>query len=331
MFIIENYTTAVLFCIITMISWGSSSNTQKLVSSNWRVELFSWDYALGILVTSIILALTMGSYGVEGRSFFIDIQQAGIESISSALLGGIIFNAANILLIAAISIAGMSVAFSVGSGLALVIGVIVNFIDLPIGNAVILFSGVGFIVIAILLNAITYRRMSHKGGSVSSKGLLISIGSGILMGLFFKYVANSIFPDFKMPIEGKLSPYTAVVIFAIGVFLSNIFFNTLIMYKPFIGTPVAFTDYFKGSFKNHLLGIIGGSIWCIGMSFSIIASEKAGTAISYGLASGAIVVASIWGIYFWKEFKTAPRGTPALLNIMLISFFVGLVLIVVSR
>jgi glucose uptake protein len=331
MYIIENYSTAVFFCIITMIAWGSSSNTQKLVSPTWRVELFCWDYVLGILVTSLIFALTIGSYGAEGRSFIADVQQADIKSIGSALSGGIIFNAANILFISVVSIAGMSVAFSVGSGLSLVIGVIVNYIDSPIGNIILLFSGVFLIVIAILLNTVAYTRMPAATKSVSMKGLLMSISSGILMGLFFKYVANSMFPNFKIPVEGQLSPYTAVFIFANGVFLSNIIFNTLIMFKPFIGTPVTFINYFKGSFKNHLLGFTGGSIWCIGMCFSIIASEKAGTAISYGLASGAIVVASMWGIYFWKEFKTAPKGTNLLLNIMLISFVSGLILIVVSR
>ncbi len=139
------------------------------------------------------------------------------------------------------------------------------------------------------------------------------------------------FPDFKVPIDGKLSPYTAVFIFAVGVFVSNLFFNTLLMRKPIVGKPIPFSDYFKGSFKNHALGILGGSIWSIGMSFSIIASDKAGTAISYGLASGAIVVASIWGIYYWKEFKSAPKGTSILLHSMLFAFFIGLVLIVLAR
>lgn len=331
MYIIESYTTAVFFCVITMISWGSSSNTQKLVSPDWRVELFCWDYALGILVMSLIFALTIGSHGIEGRSFITDIQQASNESIANALLGGIIFNAANILFISAVSIAGISVAFSVGSGLSLVIGVIVNYLDFPVGNATLLFSGVFLIIIAVLLNTIAYTRMSTHAKSISIKGLLISISSGILMGLFFKYVANSMFLNFKIPVEGKLSPYSAVFIFATGVFISNIFFNTFIMFKPIIGTPVKFLAYFKGSFKNHFLGFIGGSIWCVGMSFSIIASDKAGTAISYGLASGAVVVASIWGIYFWKEFKTAPKGTDLILNAMLISFLLGLLLIVISR
>ncbi len=331
MYIIESYSTAVFFCIITMMAWGSSSNTQKLVSPNWRVELFCWDYAFGIVITSLILALTIGSYGAEGRSFIEDLQQANTKNIGNALLGGIIFNAANILFISAVSMAGISVAFSVGSGLSLVIGVVVNYLDSPIGNVTLLFSGVFLIIVAILLNTTAYARMSAGTKSFSVKGLLISISSGILMGLFFKYVANSMFPYFKIPVEGKLSPYSAVFIFACGVFLSNIFFNTFIMFKPFTGTRVSFAGYFKGSFKNHFLGVTGGSIWCIGMCFSIIASDKAGTAISYGLASGAIVVASIWGIYVWKEFKTAPKGTNVLLNIMLISFLSGLILIVTSR
>jgi glucose uptake protein len=209
--------------------------------------------------------------------------------------------------------------------------VIVNYLDLPVGNVTLIFSGVFLIVLAILLNALAYKRMADVATSGSTKGLLISVSSGILMGLFFKYVANSMFLNFKIPVEGKLSPYSATFVFALGVFLSNIFSNTFIMFKPFTGTPVAFADYFKGSVKNHLFGILGGAIWCIGMCFSIIATEKAGTAISYGLASGAIGVASIWGIYFWKEFKTAPRGTSFLLNMMLLSFFAGLALIVISR
>jgi glucose uptake protein len=331
MFIIESYSTAVFFCFITMISWGSSSNTQKLVSPNWRVELFCWDYALGILVMSLIFALTIGSYGIEGRSFIADIQQARIESIANALLGGIIFNAANILFLTAVSIAGISVAFSVGSGLSLIIGVIINYLTSPIGNANLLFSGVLLIVIAILLNATAYTRMSTAAKSISIKGLVISIISGILMGLFFKYVTNSMFLNFKVPVEGKLSPYSAVFIFAVGFLISNIVLNTFIMFKPIVGNPVNYSDYFNGTFKNHLLGFIGGSIWCIGMSFSIIASDKAGAAISYGLASGAIVVASVWGIYFWKEFQTAPKGTNLILNTMLILFLLGLILIVISR
>ncbi|CAN5418895.1 GRP family sugar transporter [soil metagenome] len=331
MFIIENYSTAIMFCVITMLCWGSWANTQKLASGNWRFELFYWDYVIGILLVSLIFAFTLGSNGSGGRSFLADVAQADNTSIFSAILGGIIFNAANILLVAAISIAGMAVAFPVGIGLALVIGVVVNYIDSPYGNATLIFGGVALIVIAILLNANAYRKMKSGSAGTSSKGLLLSIVAGVLMGFFYKYVAAAMFPDFEVPVAGKLSPYTAVVFFSIGILLSNFLFNTLLMRKPFVGAPVSYGDYFKGGLKNHITGILGGGIWCVGMSFSIIASGKAGPAISYGLGQGATVVAAIWGIYIWKEFKTAPRGTSTILNVMLLLYVVGLSLIIAAR
>lgn len=331
MFIIETYPVAVFFCIITMLCWGSWANTQKLAASTWRFELFYWDYVIGIVVLSGLFALTMGSMGEAGRSFIPDLQQASSDNIGSAILGGVLFNAANILLVAAIAIAGMSVAFPVGIGLALVIGVIVNYIDAPVGDVTTLFAGVGLIVVAILLNASAYRKMSSSTGNVSTKGLVLSVIAGCLMGLFYKYVANAMFPDFTQPIAGKLSPYTAVFLFSLGILVSNFVFNTALMYKPFTGTPVSYGDYFKGNMRTHLTGVLGGIIWCVGMSFSIIASDKAGPAISYGLGQGATIVAALWGIYIWKEFKDAPAGVPRLLNIMLLCYVVGLGLIIAAR
>ncbi len=331
MFIIENYSTAILFCIITMLCWGSWANTQKLAAASWRFELFYWDYVLGIVLLSLVFAFTLGSSGSGGRSFTDDISQADNNSIFSAVLGGIIFNAANILLVAAISIAGMAVAFPVGIGLALVIGVVVNYIANPVGNNMLLFSGVVLIVVAILLNANAYRKMQSGNKNTSSKGLLLSIVAGVLMGFFYKYVAAAMFPDFNIPEAGKLSPYTAVVFFSTGILLSNFLFNTVLMRRPFTGVPVSYKDYFKGGLKNHITGILGGAIWCIGMSFSIIASGKAGPAISYGLGQGATVVAAIWGIFIWKEFRNAPKGTTTALNIMLLFYLVGLSLIIAAR
>jgi glucose uptake protein len=328
MFIIENYATAVTFCIITMLCWGSWANTQKLAAGTWRFELVYWDYVLGILLFALILALTLGSFGTAGRSFMDDIAQADGKNIGSAIIGGIIFNAANILLGAAIAIAGMAVAFPVGIGLALVIGVIENYAANPVGNQTLLFGGVALIVVAILFNAYAYRRMQSVGKKTSGKGLLLAVIAGVLMGFFYKYVAGSMFTNFDMPEAGKLSPYTAVVIFSVGVLLSNFVFNTILMKRPLSGPPVAFASYFKGSFKNHITGIFGGAVWCLGMSFSIIASGKAGPAISYGLGQGATVIAAIWGIFIWKEFRSAPKGTNTILNFMLLFYVIGLGLLV---
>jgi glucose uptake protein len=330
MFIVENYPLAVFFCVVTMLCWGSWANTQKLAASTWRFELFYWDYVIGIGLLAFFFAFTLGSSGSAGRGFLEDLKQASESNILSAGLGGVIFNAANILLCAAIAIAGMSVAFPVGIGLALVIGVVVNYIDHPQGNLLILSAGVVLVVVAIFMNAFAYRKMQSGIKNTSSKGLFLSVISGVLMGLFYKYVASSMFSDFIVPETGKLSPYTAVVLFSAGILMSNLLFNTVLMRRPFTGAPVGYKDYFSGSFKNHITGIFGGIIWCVGMSFSIIASGKAGPAISYGLGQGATVVAAIWGIYVWKEFKDA-RGVRNLLNVMLCCYVVGLILIILSH
>lgn len=331
MFIIESYSIAVVFCIITMMAWGSWANTQKLARAEWRFELYYWDYVFGIVVFSLLLALTAGSTGEMGRPFLDDLTQGSPAYLGSAFIGGVLFNVANILLVAAITIAGMSVAFPVGIGLALVIGVVVNYIDAPLGNPWLLFGGVALIVVAILLNASAYKKLSKTQDKIPTKGLLIAVIAGCLMGFFYKYVANSMYADFTIPETGKLSPYTAVFIFSLGILASNLIFNTLLMKKPFEGKPLRFSAYFQGTSRDHFMGILGGLIWCIGMSFSILASDKAGPAISYGLGQGATVVAAIWGIFVWKEFKGAPKGVPVQLNVMLLVYVLGLALIIIAR
>ncbi len=330
MFIIGSYTLAVAFCIVTMLCWGSWANTQKLAATSWRFELFYWDYVVGIVVFALLFGLTAGSAGATGRGMVADLAQADWPNIGSALLGGVLFNAANILLVASIAIAGMSVAFPTGIGLALVIGVVVNYLDRPEGNATLLFGGTLLVAAAILLNAYAYRRAGTGQKDTPTKGLVLAIVAGCLMGLFYKYVANSMFEDFEVPVPGKLSPYSAVFVFSLGILASNFLFNTLLMRYPFDGPPVSFGDYFRGGSRDHLMGVLGGVIWCLGMSFSILASDEAGPAISYGLGQGATIVAAVWGIYVWREFAGAPAGTGMVLNGMLACYLVGLGLIVAA-
>jgi len=332
MVIIDSYLTAVILLFVTMICWGSWANTQKLASKTWPFQLFYWDYTIGVVLMSLLFAITMGSFGEEGRNFLVDISQGSFENILSAFVGGIVFNIANLLLVAAIDIAGMAVAFPIGIGIALVWGVVVNYLYDPTGNPLILFIGVGLVVVAIILDALAYKRLPSQSGNTSTKGIVISIVAGIAMGFFYRFVAASITPNFAEPEIGKLTPYTAVFIFSIGIFISNFLWNTIFMYKPFKGNPVSYNDYFSlGTSKLHLIGILGGAIWCIGMSFSIIASEQAGFAISYGLGQGATMVAAAWGVYIWKEFKDADNKTKRLIPYMFISFIIGLGLIILAR
>jgi len=331
MFIIHSYSTAILLCIITMLCWGSWANTTKLSSPGWRFELFYWDYAFGILILSLIMAFTLGSSGEAGRSFIEDFKQADNANLLSAFIGGVVFNLANILLVSAIALAGMAVAFPVGIGIALILGVIVNYADNPQGNSTLLFGGVALIAIAILLNAAAYKQVNKGKASFSVKGLVIAIVAGVLMGFFYKYVAASMVADFDMPEAGKLTPYTALVLFAVGIVISNFLFNGLLMRFPFSGAKLSAKDYFKGSGKDHLIGILGGVIWHIGMSFNIIASGKAGAAISYGLGQGATIIAAIWGIFIWKEFANASKNTYRNLYLMLLLYVIGIVLIILAK
>ena len=244
------------------------------------------------------------------------------------------FNLANILLIAAISIAGMSVAFPVGIGIALIWGVLDNYLKIPTGDAKLIFLGVGLIAIGIIVNAIAYKRLSHNTSGkseVSTKGLVLSIVAGMLMAQFYGFVVNSMVVDFAQPEAGRITPYTAIVLFAVGIFVSNFIFNTVLMRMPVQGTPVSYSDYFNGGAKSHTMGILGGVIWCIGMAFSIIASDSAGPAVSYGLGQGAVLVAAVWGVFIWKEFKAAPSGTNALLYVMFACFVIGLGLLIYSK
>ncbi|MBT4482756.1 MAG: multidrug DMT transporter permease [Candidatus Latescibacteria bacterium] len=332
MVVVLLYPVAIIMCFITMLCWGSWANTQKLASKEWRFQLFYWDYAVGVLLLSLILAFTMGSMGSAGRSFLKDLAQAEGNALRSAFLGGVIFNLANILIVAAIDIAGMAVAFPVGIGLALIIGVVTNYIATPLGNPFFLFLGVGGITLAIIIDAIAYKRLPSRNQETPVKGIVISIAGGILMGFFYRFVAASMSIDFINLEAGKLSPYTAVVIFSCGLLLSNFVWNSIIMAKPFVGDPVPFGDYFtKGNLRLHMIGIVGGIIWSLGMSFSIIASGAAGFPISYGLGQGATMVGAFWGVFIWKEFKNAPPGTNKLLALMFASFIIGLGLIIIAR
>jgi glucose uptake protein len=331
MFVVESYPLAVALCVLTMLCWGSWANTRKLARKDWRFELFYWDYAIGVLLLALFMGLTLGSGGTLGRSFAADLSQASGASIGSALLGGTIFNLANILLVAAIEIAGMAVAFPVGIGLALIIGVVLNYVAAPVGNVGLLSLGVGLVILAIILDAIAYRRLPGAAATVSTKGLVLSLACGIFMGLFYRFVAAAMYADPHMPEPGKMGPYAAVFVFSAGVFLSTFVWNTLFMKKPFIGTPIGFGQYFEGSFGTHLTGVLGGVVWGLGMSFNIIASGRAGFAISYGLGQGATAIAAFWGVFIWKEFRAAPQGTNGLLAAMFACFLAGLTFIVLAR
>jgi glucose uptake protein len=292
-----------------------------------------------MVLFALLLAFTLGSFGSEGRPFLKDIAQASGPAIWSIVIGGVIFNASNILLSASTSIAGMSVAFPVGVGLALVLGVINNYRvaiqqGTDPGDVTLLVIGVALVVAAIICNGVA---SAKKGGAEISKkdqkkGVILAIAAGLIMSFFSAFVMRAMdLTNFAAPAAGKVTPYTATVIFTLAVLLSNFIFNTLVMKKPFVGEPVDLGQYFKGNAKTHLVGMLGGAIWCLGTALSYITAEKAGAAISYALGQGAPMVAAIWGVFIWKEFKGAKKNVYALLGLMFVLFIAGLACIVAAK
>jgi len=331
MITIESYPLAVFLCFIVMLAWGSWPNTLKLCPPQWRFQLFYWDYAFGVLLFSLLMALTLGSIGAHGRGFFQDVAQAAGQALLLALLGGVVFNCYNILLVSALDIAGIAVAFPIGVGLALVIGVAANYCLDPKGSAILVFGGLACIVLAVLFDAVAYSRIPSLGPRNTRKGILVSLASSIFGGLFYFLVAASMAKiDKNHSMEaGKLGPYSAVVFFALGLVLSNFVLNTLVMWRPFAGAPVPLGDYFrKGTPKLHAIGVLVGLIWCVGMSFSILALKAAGPAISFGLGQACTMVAAAWGIFIWREFKTARPGTPSFLGLMFAFYLLGIGLLI---
>ncbi len=335
MFIVSSYTLAVVLCFITMLCWGSWANTQKIAARSWRFELFYWDYVIGILLFSLIFGFTFGSTGSVGMGFAESIKQASTSSIINPIIGGIIFNLSNILLVAAISVAGMAIAFPVGVGICMVLGVLINYMATPKGDPTLLFMGVGIVVVAIILDALAYKKHAISEKKTSTKGIVLSVLAGFLMAWFFRFVASAIATDpantaAGLSEAGKLTPYAAFFFFVIGIVISNFLFNTYLMKKPIEGTPVNFRQYFDGNFRSHLSGIIGGMIWALGTSLSLLAANKAGYAISFGLGQGATMIGAFWGVFIWKEFKGASKPVNTLLAFMFLLFTAGLALIIMA-
>jgi len=331
MYLVESNTIAIIFSILSMLCWGSWVNSQKIAAKSWRFELFYWDYNLGLLLAATAFALTLGNLSGSIGSFPQNLANASLTNIGYCLLGGLIFNISNILMVMAVAVAGMAVAVPVTVGIALVLGVIINYFGAPSGNPIWIFVGVFFVVISILFNAMAYKAKAETSNNKTSKGLLLAISSGLLMSLFYRFVARTMPEDYTQIQPGQLSPYTAVFIFIVGVLLSNVVLNTLIMRKPIEGAPVKYSDYFSGNIKNHLAGIIGGIIWCMGMMFNILGGVKAGFAISYGLGQGATIIAALWGIFIWREFKNAPKISGIYLTLMMVLFAIGVLCLILAR
>jgi glucose uptake protein len=322
MFTPQSLSIALLMMITSAVCWGSWANTFKGVK-NYRFELFYWDYAVGIFMISLVLALTMGSTGHDASSFLNNVHSADTANIVWLLVGGAIFNLANLLLVAAIDMAGLAIAFPVSIGIALVVGVILSYAIQPKGNAGLLAAGVICAVVAVILDGKAHGSLANTGRKVSSKSIVTCIVSGVLMGLWAPSVSHA------MTKGNTLGPYSTAVFLTLGALLSCLIWNVYFMKKPLVGEPVDFADYFRGSASGHALGLLGGVIWGTGMVFNLVAANFTGVAISYAIGQSAPMVAALWGVLAWKEFKGA--GSRAVTYLALMFVFYGLAILLVAR
>ena len=337
MILIQNYGVAILFTVLAMICWGSWANTQKIAEKSWRFELFYWDLILGLLFTAIVAAFTLGSMGDTGRTFLEDIAQADTSSMFYAIAGGVLWNIGNILLVAAIAVAGLSVAFPIGGGIAWILGIIINYILIVLSgntasnNPLMLWLGVVIIIVAIVLSGQAFKKVAKVKKKPTVKGIVLSVLAGVFIAFFYGFVVKSLDGQFVSGGTGSLTPFTAIVFFSVGIVVSTIIINPILMRYPIQGKPVKMSLYWSGAFKEHISGFLGGVIWMTGMVVSFMATGAANPAIAYALSNGAPIVAMLWGIFVWKEFAGAPKGTNKLLVIMFSGYIVGLILITISN
>jgi len=320
MFTPHSFDVALLMVIITSICWGSWANTFKGVK-NYRFELFYWDYAIGIFLISLILAMTMGSTPPDESSFLANVHAADTSNIGWALVAGAIFNLANLLLVAGIDMVGMATAFPVAIGIALVVGVVPSYILQPKGNGLMLAVGVICAVLAVILDGKAYGELRQGKTATSKKGLIVCVVCGVLMGTWAPFLTRGI--TYGHP----LGPYSVCVFFTLGALASCFIWNVYFMKRPLVGEPVAFSGFFRGPLSGHMLGLLGGFIWGLGTVFNLVAAHFTGVAISYAIGQSAPMVAALWGVFAWKEFAGADRKAKAYLALMFIFYILAILLV----
>lgn len=320
MFTPDSLGMALFMMITSAICWGSWANAYKGVK-NYRFELFYWDYAIGIFLISLILGFTMGSAGHDASSLMSNIQSADGSNIASTMIGGVIFNLANLLLVAAIDMAGLAIAFPVAIGIALVVGVISSYIIQPKGSAALLAAGVVCALVAVILDGKAYGSLASAGRAVSRKSIVVCVVSGVLMGLWAPFVTRS------MTHGNTLGPYAVAVFLTLGALLSCFIWNIYFMKHPLVGEPVSFSGFFRGPASAHALGLLGGFIWGTGMVFNLVAAHFTGVAISYAIGQSAPMVAALWGVFAWHEFAGAPGKAKLYLFLMFVFYCLGILLV----
>jgi glucose uptake protein len=332
MFLPATFASALLLTVLCTCCWGSFANTFKL-TRNYRFELYYWDYGLGIFLSSLVYAFTMGSAGGGPFSFLANLHQANSTNLFYAFLGGFIFNIANVLLVAGIEMVGLAIAFPLAIGIALVEGTVMSYLVHPQGSATLLFAGVAMALVAVVLIGFAYAARGIAGSVATARGIVTCIVSGVLMGVFAPLITRATHgaagSTLLVPI-GALSPYTAAVLMTAGAFACCFVFNPILMRRPLVGSPISMSGYFSAPASYHVLGLLGGAIWGTGTVLNFVAGGKVGLPISYAIGQASPMVATLWGVFAWHEFRGAQPRSRVYLAGMFAAYLFALVLIALA-
>lgn len=320
MFVPGSFAIALFMTALSAVFWGSWANTFK-GTRGYRFELFYWDYAAGIVIVSFGLALTMGSMGSSGEGFIANLRAADASNLLYALVAGFIFNIANLLLVAGIDIAGLAIAFPISIGIAVVEGVVLSYALQPKGSALYLAAGVALAIAAIICDALAYNSLEAAGRKVSRKGIMVNVASGLLMGAFAPFVTKA------MTTGHALTPYSITSLFSLGALLCCFLVNIYFMRHPLVGEPVDFSGFWSACGRNHAFGVAGGIVWGLGTSFNFVAASFVGVAVAYAIGQSAPMIAALWGVLAWKEFRGAGPKAWGYLALMFIFYLAAVTMI----
>ena len=309
----QTYSAALLVMVLSMLCLGSWANAYKL-AGKWRFELFYYDFAIGFVLAAVLYALTVGNLGFDGFKLTDDIFHAGKRQWFFAILVGAVLNLGTMLLVGAISVAGMAVAFPLSMGLALLMGVFVNPLIKQAGSPLYLALGDVLLVAAVLACATAYHstcvlrvralaaegKVKRRTSPGAGKGIILSLVSGLILSLVAPLTGLATTEEIG------LGPYALTVLCGVGLVVSTFVYNLFFMNLPLEGEPLEVLDYLKGSLRGHFFGWLGGMVWCTGILAGWVAYlNPVGVpyGVSYALAGGGAVLASLWGLVAWRDFK----------------------------
>lgn len=338
----QTYLAALLVLILSVLCLGSWANTFKL-ASKWRYELYYVDWAFGAIAAAVAVALTFGSLGYDGFSFRDDMLIASKRAWLFGFLAGALFNLGNILLMAALSVAGMAIAFPIGLGVSMILGAVVDFVAQRTVPLTFVLLGCALLLAGVAAAALSYRNLlalrheeiARAGKAKSTrrpsplKPILLTVVGGLLLGSFAPLL------DRAKAGEIGLGPYSLGFLFALGAFLSTFMYDLFLMNLPVDGEPLEIPEYFRGTIKNHLLGVVGGALWGLGMVAGFVAlaapqSAHPGRAIENAVGASAVLVAALWGIFAWKELRGGDGRVNVLASLMLLLIAGGIVVLAIA-